>query len=148
MSWALGSCRMSDWRILSFITPPHSHIRSHLQDTVDVDAIDLSPQRMQFHYFHSHDMDRNKKLDGLELMQSILHVDEGWDTEGGHHDGVMSEEKIIEIVDVILEDDDIDQDGYVDYVEFSRGLDDRSTDEEEDDYDEDEEEDDYDEDED
>ncbi|XP_041469743.1 multiple coagulation factor deficiency protein 2 homolog isoform X1 [Lytechinus variegatus] len=123
------------------------HIRSHLQGTLDVDAIDMSPQRLQFHYFHSHDMDHNRKLDGLELMQSILHVDEGWKNTGGggggHHGGVMSEERIIEIVDVILEDDDIDQDGYVDYIEFSRGLDDGSTDEEED-YDEGEEQDYYD----
>ena len=92
---------------------------------MDVDTLDMSPQGMQFHYFHSHDMDHNEKLDGLELMQSILHVDdEGWQDDGGHHAGVMSEEKLIEIVDVILKDDDIDQDGYVDYVEFSRGLDD------------------------
>ena len=104
-------------------THTHSHIMEHLKGAVDIDAVaaGMSSQEVQFHYFHSHDTDRDKRLDGLELMQSVRHVDGEW--TDGHHEATMSEENIVEIVDHILAEDDMNKDGYVDYVEFSRETD-------------------------
>ena len=90
---------------------------------MDVEAVaaGMSSTEVQFHYFHSHDTDRDKRLDGLELMQSVRHVDGEW--ADGHSASTMSEENLIDIVDRILAEDDINKDGYVDYSEFSRESD-------------------------
>lgn len=32
----------------------------------------MSPEELEFHYFSSHDFDRNSKLDGLEMLKVHL----------------------------------------------------------------------------
>lgn len=44
-----------------------------------IDTSNMSEQELQFHYFKMHDSDGNNKLDGCELVKSLIH----W--HGMHH---------------------------------------------------------------
>uniref|UniRef100_A0A1I7XHW9 EF-hand domain-containing protein n=1 Tax=Heterorhabditis bacteriophora TaxID=37862 RepID=A0A1I7XHW9_HETBA len=67
-----------------------SHIKEHLDGKVDPTA-NMTPEQLQFHYFNMHDLDKNGKLDGVELIKAITHFHS---------------------------DDDFNGDGYIDYGEF------------------------------
>lgn len=46
----------------------------------------MTEEELEFYYFQVHDTDKNSKLDGLELLQAILHTDsyyEDLDEENG-----------------------------------------------------------------
>lgn len=63
-----------------------------------------------------HDYDNNMKLDGLEILQAVSHF---------HHEGSsedtspLNDNELIQLIDPILEEDDKNRDGYVDYPEFA-----------------------------
>lgn len=40
---------------------------------VPIDTSKMSDQELQFHYFKMHDADNNNKLDGCELIKSLIH---------------------------------------------------------------------------
>ncbi len=40
---------------------------------VPIDTSNMSEQELQFHYFKMHDADGNNKLDGCELVKSLIH---------------------------------------------------------------------------
>ena len=40
---------------------------------VPLDTSSMSEQELQFHYFKMHDSDGNNKLDGCELVKSLIH---------------------------------------------------------------------------
>lgn len=48
-----------------------SHIQEHME--VPIDTSKMSEQELQFHYFKMHDADNNNKLDGCELIKSLIH---------------------------------------------------------------------------
>lgn len=48
-----------------------SHIAEHME--VPIDTSKMSDQELQFHYFKMHDADNNNKLDGCELIKSLIH---------------------------------------------------------------------------
>lgn len=48
-----------------------SHIGEHVG--VPVDLANMTAQELQFHYFKMHDADVNNKLDGCELVKSMIH---------------------------------------------------------------------------
>jgi multiple coagulation factor deficiency protein 2 len=47
------------------------HIQEHME--VPIDTSKMSDQELQFHYFKMHDADNNNKLDGCELIKSLIH---------------------------------------------------------------------------
>lgn len=58
--------------ILKLIISLHNrHIAEHLD--VPMDTSKMSEQELQFHYFKMHDADNNNKLDGCELIKSLIH---------------------------------------------------------------------------
>ncbi len=67
-------------------------------------------EEREFHYFKLHDYDHNNKLDGLEITAAILH-------NNIITDDIFSEEMLKEITTQYLEND-INEDGFVDYYEF------------------------------
>ncbi|KAK6641350.1 hypothetical protein RUM44_013059 [Polyplax serrata] len=99
------------------------HIQEHLD--VPIDTSKMSEQELQFHYFKMHDADNNNKLDGCELIKSLIH----WH-EQGHKDPhgqvpsgpdkLFKDEELTSLIDPILAMDDTNNDGYVDYPEFIR----------------------------
>ena len=76
-----------------------------------------SDEATQFHYFKLHDYDNNNKLDGLELYSAISHYAQHHGDEGDSGPG-LEDEQIITLVDAVLEQDDLNKDGFVDYFEF------------------------------
>lgn len=50
----------------------YRHIKKHL-DLPTLDTSKMSEQELQFHYFKMHDADNNNKLDGCELIKSLIH---------------------------------------------------------------------------
>lgn len=52
------------------------HIKEHLDGKVDPTA-NMTPEQLQFHYFNLHDLDKNGKLDGTELIKAITHFHAG-----------------------------------------------------------------------
>ncbi|XP_055920528.1 nuclear transcription factor Y subunit beta-like [Eupeodes corollae] len=101
--------------------------KAHIQDHIEVplDTSKMSEQELQFHYFKMHDSDHNNKLDGCELIKSLIHWHEKGSKEDahqhegtGHQDKIFSDEELIALIDPILEMDDSGRDGYIDYPEF------------------------------
>lgn len=98
------------------------HIREHMTDYYEEGDMDEqlnldSEEATQFHYFKLHDYDNNNKLDGLELYAAIAHFTD----EHGEKAGATSqlkESEIEQLVDSILKQDDMNDDGFVDYYEF------------------------------
>lgn len=56
-----------------------AHIQEHLEEVIEQpDLSKMSDEELDFYYFQVHDTDKNNKLDGLEILQAIMHTD--------HHD--------------------------------------------------------------
>ncbi|XP_030370087.1 putative mediator of RNA polymerase II transcription subunit 26 isoform X1 [Scaptodrosophila lebanonensis] len=99
-----------------------AHIQEHMQ--VPIDTSKMSEAELQFHYFKMHDSDNNNKLDGCELIKSLIH----WHEQGSKEqpngekphveEKVFSDEELIALIDPILQMDDTSRDGYIDYPEF------------------------------
>jgi len=88
-----------------------------------VDTSKMTEQELQFHYFKMHDTDGNNKLDGLELVKSLIH----WHDEANHdpksgqpkpEPKIFLDEELQNMIDPILESDDKNKDGFIDYPEF------------------------------
>ncbi|XP_050442631.1 uncharacterized protein LOC126846855 [Adelges cooleyi] len=98
------------------------HIKKHME--MPLDTSKMSEQELQFHYFKMHDADNNNKLDGCELIKSLIH----WHVQGGNdpargsapppEDKVFTDEELMQLIDPILTMDDANFDGFIDYPEF------------------------------
>lgn len=78
-------------------------------------------EAMEFHYFKLHDYDNNNKLDGQELGVAMTHFNqEHAEGEEGESPSSysMSDEELGKLIELILQEDDLNDDGYVDYYEF------------------------------
>ncbi|VDO39241.1 unnamed protein product, partial [Haemonchus placei] len=99
------------------------HIKEHLDGKVDPTA-NMTPEQLQFHYFNMHDLDKNGKLDGIELIKAITHFHT--ENPGPQHQNtnqpppLPTEVELESMIDAILKDDDFNSDGYIDYGEFSK----------------------------
>jgi len=108
------------------------HIKAQVKnDYIDTEKMDDNALLMQ--YFRKHDTDGNLKLDGLELLKAIAGMDDDHhhddDDESGEGAEAAEDEpptpkstfkvdEIIPIVDSILEQDDKNKDGYINWPEF------------------------------
>ncbi|KAF2899690.1 hypothetical protein ILUMI_06483, partial [Ignelater luminosus] len=96
------------------------HIAEHLE--VPIDTSKMTEQELQFHYFKMHDADNNNKLDGCELIKSLIHWHEQGSKGGQAHveEKIFKDEELVTLIDPILTMDDGNRDGYIDYPEFVR----------------------------
>jgi len=101
--------------------------KKHMEEHMDVpmDTSNMSEQELQFHYFKMHDTDGNNKLDGCELVKSLIH----WHDEANHDPKsgqpvpeakIFKDDELKNMIDPILESDDVNRDGFIDYSEFQR----------------------------
>lgn len=101
------------------------HEKEHVKEHMDasVDTSNMSEQELQFHYFKMHDSDGNNKLDGCELVKSLIH----WHDQSNHdknsgqplpEEKIFKDDELVSMIDPILETDDKNNDGYIDYSEF------------------------------
>lgn len=116
-----------------------AHIQEHLSEMLgpNQDMSKMSEEELQFHYFKLHDNDDNNKLDGLELIKSLIH----WHVEESKHlaqqgqqqptphgtTKLFTDAELQSMIDPILQMDDRNRDGFIDYPEFvaaqkSRGF--------------------------
>lgn len=116
-----------------------AHIQEHLSEVLgpNQDMSKMSEEELQFHYFKLHDNDDNNKLDGLELIKSLIH----WHVEESKHlaqqgqqpptphgtTKLFTDQELSNMIDPILQMDDRNRDGFIDYPEFvaaqkSRGF--------------------------
>ncbi|NP_001161617.1 NSCDNSF-like protein precursor [Saccoglossus kowalevskii] len=92
------------------------HIMEHLEGQINKPESEMTDEELQFHYFKMHDYDNNNKLDGIELVSAMTHYhkeDEGDDAPP------LSEAEMEEMIDQILQEDDGNKDGYIDFPEFA-----------------------------
>lgn len=97
------------------------HIGEHVGMPVDTSR--MSEQELQFHYFKMHDADNNNKLDGCELVKSLIH----WHDQANHDPNggaplpdpkIFTDAELLAMIDPILDQDDKNKDGFIDYPEF------------------------------
>ncbi|XP_052748104.1 multiple coagulation factor deficiency protein 2 homolog isoform X4 [Galleria mellonella] len=102
------------------IAQERDHIQEHME--VPIDTSKMSEQELQFHYFKMHDADNNNKLDGCELIKSLIH----WHGSNGVEIDsavIYKDADLEEIVEGALKQADVNKDGFIDYVEFkSAGM--------------------------
>ncbi|XP_064622910.1 multiple coagulation factor deficiency protein 2 homolog isoform X2 [Lineus longissimus] len=108
------------------------HIQEHLDGFAQVNTTTMSNEELEFHYFKLHDFDNNTRLDGLEILNALTHMlpyEEAskLDLKGKTPDEVVEmkakakEDEMkyyTDIVDRVLEEDDLDNDGYLNYLEY------------------------------
>ncbi|KAG7198077.1 hypothetical protein KM043_018245 [Ampulex compressa] len=107
------------------------HDATHLKEDMgpmgeQLDFSKMTAQEIEFHYFKVHDVDNNTKLDGLELLHAIqhsFHENRLADVEQGKRD-IEGEDDlpwIVGLIDKVLKEDDLDNDGYLGYIEYVIG---------------------------
>ncbi|XP_020602174.1 multiple coagulation factor deficiency protein 2-like [Orbicella faveolata] len=108
-------------RVLEHQAKDLYHVKEHLMEQLGMDdeaaTKYLNETRSEVQFFLMHDFDNNNKLDGLEIFQGFSHHDHSED-EGHHESDSFNEDDMAEFVDTILEDQDRNDDGYIDYPEF------------------------------
>ncbi|XP_071518409.1 multiple coagulation factor deficiency protein 2 homolog [Panulirus ornatus] len=122
------------------------HLKEELPNYLSMEKIEaMSERELDYHYFRMHDFDENLRLDGLELLVAIMHVDGNDDEE--EEDAKEEEEKFqglseedrkavhslrqqtrdenmkfyIELVDEVIAENDLNNDGYLSWAEFLNG---------------------------
>ena len=78
----------------------------------------MSDEDLQFHYFKLHDYDNNNKLDGIELGNAMTHFHDEENPQDQTETTSYTDEQLSSMIDQILEEDDVNKDGYIDYTEF------------------------------
>nr|XP_009858836.1 multiple coagulation factor deficiency protein 2 homolog [Ciona intestinalis] len=97
-----------------------AHLKEDLEGVIDKSPEDMSINELQFHYFRQHDYDKDEKLDGNEIVASILHHTEHAEnpdgvTEGGRK---FSDDQLVTIIDDVLKYQDRNNDGKLDFQEY------------------------------
>ncbi|KAH8246789.1 hypothetical protein KR032_000059 [Drosophila birchii] len=115
------------------IQQERAHIQEHMQ--VPIDTSKMSEAELQFHYFKMHDSDNNNKLDGCELIKSLIHwhvKDSSEKPAEGHAEGqaehqeehksgsVYTDKALEETIDYVLKSMDLNNDGFVDWAEYRK----------------------------
>jgi len=98
------------------------HIKEHLQGQVNPEQ-QMTNEQLQYHYFKMHDSNNDNMLDGIELVKAITH----WHGDEKVAPPKLSEKELEDMIDQILKDDDFNNDGYIDYSEFLKAQQGRTT---------------------
>ncbi|CAL8091057.1 unnamed protein product [Orchesella dallaii] len=111
----------SDMFDSSNIDKERDHIQRHM--SVPIDTSKMSENELQFHYFKMYDTDNNDKLDGCELMKSVLHWhdDQLKNATGDETKKIpktFSDETLAGLVDPLIIRGDNNKDGFIDYAEY------------------------------
>ncbi|XP_041418635.1 multiple coagulation factor deficiency protein 2 homolog isoform X2 [Xenopus laevis] len=102
---------------MSILAAFNSHLEDELKHEIgDINLDNVSEDELEFYYFTVHDFDHNKLLDGLEIMAALQDSLE-------HYlgDAFSKEDKMkhyIAMTDEVLQEDDLDKDGFLTFVEY------------------------------
>lgn len=53
------------------------HIKQHMEEQIDISRLRMDQDAEIFYYFRMHDLNRDGRLDGIELIKGLTHVHEG-----------------------------------------------------------------------
>lgn len=95
------------------------HLQEHMQGELDLSLV--TERDLQSIYFQSHDSEGNNKLDGCELVQSLLHFHSEETSAHGQSSKVFTDAELSMLVDPLLAMADRNKDGFIDYPEFMTG---------------------------
>ncbi|XP_023345143.1 multiple coagulation factor deficiency protein 2 homolog [Eurytemora carolleeae] len=129
--------RHNDNSVVQDLVLDSEHLMDDFKDLFssrDIETMELD-QKL-FLWFNSHDWDMNTKMDGLELFKALshdhnYHHDEDHEDPGdSHHDPFQHSppaqrqrlRRTEKIVDKILNEDDLDLDGALGFVEFAAAF--------------------------
>ncbi|KAI6220880.1 hypothetical protein M3Y99_01584200 [Aphelenchoides fujianensis] len=90
------------------------HMKQHLKTKIDVEKLD--EQKQKFHYFKLHDSNKDGALDGLEIMKALTHNHD--DEKDVKPRDVMEDGELERLVDAVLKEMDVNEDGRVDFAEY------------------------------
>ncbi|CAH1791257.1 unnamed protein product [Owenia fusiformis] len=107
-------------------TKDSNHIKEHYEGIANLDEANMTAEELEFHYFKQHDFDNDSRLDGLEILSALTHlmpsdIDERKEGETVEDLKAKQEETFqyyVDIIDTVLEEDDINNDGYMTYPEY------------------------------
>uniref|UniRef100_A0A914X1H7 EF-hand domain-containing protein n=1 Tax=Plectus sambesii TaxID=2011161 RepID=A0A914X1H7_9BILA len=98
------------------------HIKQHLENQIDTDKLELNEEQKRFHYFSMHDLNKDNRIDGNEIIKAMAHEHTSA-MDGNRDQAPLSEAALETLTDSILQEIDYNNDGYVDYAEYIRNLD-------------------------
>ncbi|KHJ79913.1 hypothetical protein OESDEN_20425 [Oesophagostomum dentatum] len=75
----------------------------------------MTEEQQRFHYFSMNDLDKDNRIDGIEIIKALTHSHED---ETGPGLPIKDEDELITLVDNVLKDMDLNRDGYIDYAEY------------------------------
>lgn len=88
----------------------------------------LSEEEQNFYYFKLHDTNNDNRLDGLEVIAAFNHEHKEDDDNDSLKETPETtterpdDDELIDLVDDILEEEDLNHDGYISYDEFKHAL--------------------------
>merc|ERR1712178_158428 len=118
----------------------HEHHGDDIKDFAKKDPKDMDEQELRFYMFKQHDFDNDDRLDGIELLKNVMkHYDEKLekykrkrDEAAGDEERIakkeekiketqerMQEENVMKNVDEYMQRFDLNNDGYIDYAEYT-----------------------------
>ena len=103
------------------VTIEKEHMAEHMD--VPIDTNNMSEQELQFHYFKMHDADGDNKIDGCELVKSLIHWHDhsNHEKEGGQplpEKKIYKDDELVNMIDPVLATEDKNLDGFIDYPEY------------------------------
>ncbi|KHN81314.1 Multiple coagulation factor deficiency protein 2 -like protein [Toxocara canis] len=90
------------------------HLKQHLENKIDINE-EWDAEKESFHYFSMSDLNKDQRIDGLEIIKAATH----------EHDGNMEslppldENALEKLVDTVLNEMDVNGDGLIDFVEYT-----------------------------
>uniref|UniRef100_A0AC34Q2W5 EF-hand domain-containing protein n=1 Tax=Panagrolaimus sp. JU765 TaxID=591449 RepID=A0AC34Q2W5_9BILA len=112
--WIFGSifCDFGNGLAKEFGKTDEKHVWEHLENLIDSTKT-MTKEEKDFHYFNTHDLNKDGYIDGLELM---IHY-------GNHdkNDEKIDGEDLEKYIDAVLEKMDQNNDGFVSYYEHRIG---------------------------
>ena len=103
------------------VTKEKEHMAEHMD--VPIDTNNMSEQELQFHYFKMYDADGDNKIDGCELVKSLIHWHDhsNHEKEGGQplpKKKIYKDDELVNMIDPVLASEDKNLDGFIDYPEY------------------------------
>ncbi|KAI8507530.1 hypothetical protein Bbelb_149100 [Branchiostoma belcheri] len=108
------------------------HLKEHVKELSEDDINNMTPAEREFHFFKSHDSDKDHYLDGLEIMAAVSHNSDYDSFRRPAPEGETAEQErdrtdrehqermavFTGLVDKILSEDDTNNDGMISYIEY------------------------------
>jgi len=123
-----GSSRLEDAAELNQIIEDKEHIKEELEDIwTEDDLSNMDHDELAFSFFTVHNTDDDVGLDGLELYKAIHHAKQHDASQDGMATNdedliVASHDKTMGMVDSLLEQFDVNEDGILDFSEFMKSF--------------------------